>query len=308
MRTARRDSGDGRVGEPGVNPLVARVGRGLVVSVATTLLTASILVALAVGAGVRAGVANVVAVICGIGPSYVGNRRFVWRCEGRASLVNEVLPFWTLSLAGLATSTVAVARVAAWSHGRSATLRAIALPTASLAVFGSLWIVQFLLCDRVIFRQRRATVVTASAKQRSTRERAWGVVSRHAGVEGGTTLRLLLTVAVLTALVVHVGASRSARATGVSSAGGLSVFVGYAEDIEINTPDPASFPVPWAGAPNVTFLGGTVPGQTACGSLTLCYDAGAIRLDNAGSSAITVGRVSVGDHSSVSGGKVFNNL
>ena len=28
---------------------------------------------------------------------------------------------------------------------------------------------------------------------------------------------------------------------------GLSVFVGYAEDKEINTPDPAAFPVPWAG-------------------------------------------------------------
>ena len=294
--------------ESGVNPLVARVGRGLVVSVATTLLTATILVALAVGAGVRAGVANVIAVICGIGPSYVGNRRFVWRREGRASLVNEVLPFWTLSLVGLATSTVAVARVATWSHGRSATLRAIALPTASLAVFGGLWIVQFLLCDRVIFRERRATVVTASAKQRSMREGEWGVVLRHSGVEGKTALGVLITVAVLTALVIHVGASRSARAAGVSSASGLSVFVGYAEDKEINTPDPASFPVPWAGAPNVTFLGGTVPGQTACGSLPLCYDAGAIRLDNPGSSAITVGRVSVDVHSSVSGGKVFNNL
>jgi hypothetical protein len=132
-------------------------------------------------------------------------------------------------------------------------------------------------------------------------------VLRHSGVEGKKALGVLITAAVLTTLVIHVGESRSARAAGVSSAGGLSAFVGYAEDKEINTPDPASFPVPWAGAPNVTFLGGTVPGQAACGSLTLCYDAGAIRLDNPSSSAITVGRVSVDDHSSVSGGKVFNN-
>jgi hypothetical protein len=67
---------------------------------------------------------------------------------------------------------------------------------------------------------------------------------------------------------------------GATTPSGLSVFVGYAEDKEINTPNPASFPTPWAGAPNTVFLGGTVPGAAACGTLTTCYDAGAIRLDN----------------------------
>jgi hypothetical protein len=90
-------------------------------------------------------------------------------------------------------------------------------------------------------------------------------------------------------------------------AGGLAVSVGYAEDKEINTPDPAAFPVPWAGSPNTTFLGGTVPGGT-CGTLAICYDAGAIRLDNPGTAPITVSRVSVDVHSSISGGAVFNNL
>jgi hypothetical protein len=92
------------------------------------------------------------------------------------------------------------------------------------------------------------------------------------------------------------------------SASGLSVFVGYAEDKEFNTPNPASFPVPWAGAPNTIFLGGTVPGQTACGKLTVCYDAGAIRLDNPWSIPVTVDSVSVDIHSSITGGKVFNSL
>ncbi|MBV9380029.1 MAG: hypothetical protein JO242_05095, partial [Streptosporangiaceae bacterium] len=100
------------------------------------------------------------------------------------------------------------------------------------------------------------------------------------------------------------GAAHNAAA----AAGGLSVFVGYAEDKEINTPDPASFPVPWAGAPNTTFLGNTVPGQTACGTLTVCYDTGAIRLDNPGTTPITVSSVSVDMHSSIPGGKLFSNL
>ena len=129
-------------------------------------------------------------------------------------------------------------------------------------------------------------------------------------VRVGTKRRRLLTIALLAVLVVSMAVLRSEHATAsqAPSVGGLSVFVGYAEDKEINTPDPASFPVPWAGAANTVFLGGTVPGQAACGSLTVCYDAGAIRLDNPSSSAITVDSVSVDDHSSVVGGKVFNNL
>jgi hypothetical protein len=104
-------------------------------------------------------------------------------------------------------------------------------------------------------------------------------------------------------------ASRPGPAAGATStAGGLVVSVGYAEDKEINTPDPAAFPVPWAGSPGTTFLGGTVPGQTACGSLTLCYDAGAIRLDNPTASPVTVSKVVVSDHGSISGGKIFDNL
>jgi hypothetical protein len=99
-----------------------------------------------------------------------------------------------------------------------------------------------------------------------------------------------------------------ARSLAAASASGLSVFVGYAEDKEINTPDPTSFPVPWNGSPGTIFLGGTVPGQTACGTLTVCYDAGAIRLDNSTAAPIQVSSVSADIHSSIPGGKLFSNL
>jgi len=59
------------------------------------------------------------------------------------------------------------------------------------------------------------------------------------------------------------------RAAAQASAAGLAVSVAYAEDKEINTPDPTAFPVQWAGSPGTIFLGGTVPGQTACGTLTV---------------------------------------
>lgn len=100
----------------------------------------------------------------------------------------------------------------------------------------------------------------------------------------------------------------AAHAAQQSSVGGLSVYVGYAEDKETTDPVPATFPVPWAGAPNTTFLGSTVPGQSACGSLPVCYDTGAIRIDNHRSAPTTVSHVVVDMHSALAGGKVFNNL
>ena len=136
--------------------LVQRVARCFSVSVGTTLLSAAILVALTLGAGIPAGAANVIAVCCGIGPSYVANRRWVWpRIAGNGSVAREVAAFWALSLGGLVASTFAVARVAAIGVNWSASARAIALPAANLAVFGALWIVQFVVLDRVLFNDRR---------------------------------------------------------------------------------------------------------------------------------------------------------
>src|SRR4029079_9097858 len=89
--------------------VVGRMSRCLVVSVGTTLLSAAVLVALALGAGVPAGSANVVAVGCGIAPSYLANRHWVWGRTGRGDLGREILPFWILSVAGLVVSTIAVA-------------------------------------------------------------------------------------------------------------------------------------------------------------------------------------------------------
>jgi putative flippase GtrA len=138
---------------------ISRAVRCLSVSVGTTVLSATVLAVLAVGAGVGAGTANVVAVLCGIGPSYVLNRRWVWRRGGRDDFVREVVPFCALSIIGLVASTVAVARVAAIGAAWSAPVRTLALPLANLAVFGVLWLVQFVLLDRVIFVAREPSPV-----------------------------------------------------------------------------------------------------------------------------------------------------
>ena len=126
------------------------------------------------------------------------------------------------------------------------------------------------------------------------------------GVRSGLALVFATATALGWSVAVAPQGLFAATVAAGSSAGGLNVSVGYAEDKETNNPNPAAFPVPWVGAPNTIFLGGTVPGQTACGTLTTCYDAGAIRLDNPGPADITVGSVSADIHSSIAGGKTFN--
>jgi hypothetical protein len=92
-----------------------------------------------------------------------------------------------------------------------------------------------------------------------------------------------------------------------STVAGLNVFVGYAEDKETNTPNPAAFPIPWSGSANTIFLGNPVPGgQTACGSIPVCYDTGAIRFDNPSAQDVLIQDVFVDDHASVTGGKTFD--
>jgi putative flippase GtrA len=133
-------------------PTLQKMSRCFVVSVGTTLLSAAVLVALALGAGVPAGSANVVAVCCGIAPSYFANRHWVWGRSGRGSLTREILPFWVLSLAGLVASTLTVSVVASGAAHWSTSARAIALPLANLGAFAALWLVQFALLDKVLFK------------------------------------------------------------------------------------------------------------------------------------------------------------
>jgi hypothetical protein len=68
---------------------------------------------------------------------------------------------------------------------------------------------------------------------------------------------------------------------GLASAGRVSVYVGYADNLR---PNPF-FPNPWNGSPNTVFLGSTTPGTT--------FDAGAILIQNNSGGPINVNDVFV---------------
>ena len=96
------------------------------------------------------GVANLVAVCISAVPSYYLNRAWVWGKRGSSSMAREVLPFWIMTLAGLALSTFfAYVADRIWDA-------TIAVNIANLAGFGVLWVLKFLVLDRYVFSERES--------------------------------------------------------------------------------------------------------------------------------------------------------
>jgi putative flippase GtrA len=127
------------------------------VSVVSTVVSVTILVAATVGLGMAAWMANVVATAIATVPSYHLNRRWTWGRRDASDMWREILPFWVLSFMGLVLSTIAVALTDSWTSGEhfsSPVFHTLVLLTAHLSGFGVLWIAQFIILDRVLFVDR----------------------------------------------------------------------------------------------------------------------------------------------------------
>jgi putative flippase GtrA len=129
------------------------------VSAISTTTSLTILGVLVATRATTAGWANVIATAAGTVPSFELNRRWVWGKAGARSLLAEVGPFCALSFAGLGLSTAAVSAAAGWATtaGWDTTARTVAAEVASMGTFGSLWIIQYVLLDRLLFRTPPAT-------------------------------------------------------------------------------------------------------------------------------------------------------
>ena len=126
-----------------------------VVSTITSLTTLGLLVSTRT---LTPGWANVVATALGTIPSFELNRRWVWARRGHRSAGREVGPFVALAFAGLVLSTVAVSMVGHLAEQMALTglVRTVAIEGANLGAFGLLWIAQFVILDRVLFKDRQA--------------------------------------------------------------------------------------------------------------------------------------------------------
>ncbi|MBA2624710.1 MAG: GtrA family protein [Acidimicrobiia bacterium] len=90
--------------------------------------------------------ANFLSVTIGCGPSYIGNRYWVWGKRGKNHFWREVFPFWVMALIGLVFSTVLIAIVSNW------TTAPLAINATNLVAFGSLWVIKYLVLDKVLFK------------------------------------------------------------------------------------------------------------------------------------------------------------
>jgi putative flippase GtrA len=137
--------------------LVPKLARYACVSVISTSVSLVVLGVLVGTGAMTAGWANVIATSVGTIPSFELNRRWVWGRRGHRSVLAEVGPFCALSFAGLALSTLAVHTAAGWasSAGLGSTARALAADAANVATFGTLWVIQYVLLDRVLFSTSR---------------------------------------------------------------------------------------------------------------------------------------------------------
>ncbi|MGH9077185.1 MAG: GtrA family protein [Acidimicrobiales bacterium] len=101
-------------------------------------------------------VSNTVATAVATIPSYELNRRWAWGKTGRGHLWKEVAPFWVLAFVGYAFSTVCVhfvedfAKTQQYSH----LIRTGLVGITSIAAFGVLWVIKFILFNKVLFAHR----------------------------------------------------------------------------------------------------------------------------------------------------------
>lgn len=90
-------------------------------------------------------VSNLVAFVIANIPVYFLYRGWVWDDNGPTQWGRVVLPFWLVSLAGLALSSLAVGLVDA------ATDNGWFITAASVGAFGTVWLVKYAVCDRYLF-------------------------------------------------------------------------------------------------------------------------------------------------------------
>ena len=102
-------------------------------------------------------------VLAGI-PSYILNRRWVWKKSGRSHVWREIVPFWVMSIIGIVFALF-VARLAhnfAVGHHFHHLARTELIVGANVAAFGLLWLLKLFIFNR-IFAQIADAEVGAEA-------------------------------------------------------------------------------------------------------------------------------------------------
>lgn len=127
--------------------------RYLMVSVVSVVVSQVVLFVLQLGLHWTAKSANILACVIGGVPSYYLNRTWAWGKRGRSHFLKELVPFWSLAFLGLVLSTWSADY--AETHARNFTSgrvgQAMIVNATVIATFGVLWVVKFILFNKVLF-------------------------------------------------------------------------------------------------------------------------------------------------------------
>jgi putative flippase GtrA len=142
-----------RTGHLSLKARVVRYSAGSLVAVAVSAVTLTVLVGVV---RMSAGPAAVLAFLAGAVPNWILNRQWAWEQTGRVRLGRELVPYVAIVLATLAATAGASAAVDAATRNASHWVSVVAVDGAYIAATGLMFVVKFVLFDRLVFTQRRA--------------------------------------------------------------------------------------------------------------------------------------------------------
>ncbi len=100
--------------------------------------------------------ANTVGSAAATPASYELNRKWAWGKHGKSHLWKEVVPFWSLTILGFLASTGTTQLADTMTHRDHVTglARSLAIMAASLFAWGVVWVVKFVIFNRLVFVSR----------------------------------------------------------------------------------------------------------------------------------------------------------
>lgn len=104
-------------------------------------------------------VSNAIGAAASTPASYELNRKWAWGKHGKSHLWKEVVPFWSLTIAGLlaSTGTTALADSQLSAHHVTGLERSVIIMAASLFAWGVIWVAKFVIFNRLVFVTRDET-------------------------------------------------------------------------------------------------------------------------------------------------------
>jgi len=114
-------------------------------------------------------VASVLSFTAGVPVNYVLNRRWAWQRRGRPTLRGELVPY-----GGVVAFSIAATALGTWATDRW--LQAVDVPravqvvivdVAFIAINGGLFLTKYVLLDRLVFTERRATTARPAGDDRA---------------------------------------------------------------------------------------------------------------------------------------------